>query len=291
MSKICYLASHVTMPDSPDRRSDAYEHDYTIAAIEPALSQRGIELSVLCWDAPDVDWAEFDMVIIGTTWDYWDRHEAFLARLALIESQTQLHNPAELVRWNSHKGYLRELTQMGCKTIPTLWFETFNAAAMAESFAVFGPDIVAKRQVGAGASGQFRLRHGDALPQTPHAMMVQPFLSTIQTEGEYSFLFIDGQFSHALVKKAKAGDYRIQSTYGGYETAISPPAPDLAAAHAVLAHLDMTPLYARVDMVRAEDGDLCLMEVELIEPYLYPEQGPNLGSLLAQAVHRRLQKT
>ena len=119
-------------------------------------------------------------------------------------------------------------------------------------------------------------------------MMVQPFLPMIQQEGELSFIFVDGQFSHALMKRAKPGDYRIQSSYGGIEEAIEPSADDMAAAHAILGTLDEMPLYARVDMLRDEDGALLLMELELIEPYLYPEQGPNLGRLMARAVAGRL---
>jgi len=149
-------------------------------------------------------------------------------------------------------------------------------------------DVVWKRQVGAGAFGQHRLRPMDPVPPMPHPMMAQPFLPAIETEGELSFIFIDGAFCHALVKRAAPGDYRIQSTYGGVETAVDPSIADLDAAHAILGALDTPPLYARVDMLRAEDGGLVLMELELIEPFLYPLQGPRLGEMMAQALARRL---
>jgi glutathione synthase/RimK-type ligase-like ATP-grasp enzyme len=126
------------------------------------------------------------------------------------------------------------------------------------------------------------------MPDMPHRMMVQPFLPTIRTEGELSFVFVEGELSHALLKRAKAGDYRIQSAYGGHEDPIQPMRADLDAAHNVLSTLDDTPLYARVDMLRHPDGSLRLMELELIEPYLYPEQGPRLGERLARAVAARL---
>ena len=125
----------------------------------------------------------------------------------------------------------------------------------------------------------------------PHAMMVQPFLPTIQSEGEYSFIFIGGEFCHALVKRAVPGDYRIQSKYGGTETPVDPPADDLSEASAIIAMLDEAPLYARVDMVRREDGRLLLMELEAIEPYLYPVEGPRLGDMIAEAVRQRLETT
>ena len=122
----------------------------------------------------------------------------------------------------------------------------------------------------------------------PHPMMVQPFLPAIAEEGEISFVMVDGELSHALVKRPAKGDYRIQSAYGGFEIPIEPSAEDLAAAKAVLAALDETPLYARVDMLRADDGGLLLMELELIEPYLYPLQGEGLGARLAEALLARL---
>ncbi len=286
---IAYLASQVTLPGSPARRPDAYEHDQTIAAIEAPLRAAGFGLSVLSWDAPDVDWARFAGVMIGTTWDYWDRQADFLETLARIEAHAPLFNPAALVEWNSHKGYLRDLADKGVRTIETLWVDTATPEAVAAGFAALGSkDVVWKRQVGAGAAGQHRLRPGDPVPPMPHPMMAQPFLTAIETEGELSFIFIDGAFCHALIKRAAPGDYRIQSSYGGVETAIEPAAADLDAARTVLDALDEAPLYARVDMLRADDGGLLLMELELIEPFLYPLQGPRLGERLAAALRRRL---
>jgi glutathione synthase/RimK-type ligase-like ATP-grasp enzyme len=119
--------------------------------------------------------------------------------------------------------------------------------------------------------------------------MLQPFLPQIASEGEISFLFVDGQFSHALIKRPASGDYRVQSLYGGTEEAITPSSSDLASAQAVVDAIPFeTPLYARIDMVRGEDGTLLLMEAELIEPYLYPLQGPQLGERLAKGVMERL---
>ena len=285
---IAYLASEVTLPGSPTRRPDAFEHDQMMIALRGPLAARGATLEAVSWDADGVDWSQYAAAVIGTTWDYWDRQAAFLERLTHIETQTRLFNPAALVQWNSHKGYLRELGAKGARTIPTLWIERVTQDAAEAAFAQLGPDLVFKRQVGAGAAGQYRLAPGDPLPAMPHAMMVQPFLPAIQAEGELSFIFIDGVFCHALVKRAAAGDYRIQSSYGGVETAVTPSKADLDVAGAVLAALGEAPLYARVDMLRAEDGGLLLMELELIEPFLYPLQGPALGGRMAEALAARI---
>lgn len=287
--KIAYLASRVTLPGSPTRRPDAYEHDHTMAALRPAFASRGMALEELSWDAEGVDWASYDAALIGTTWDYWDRQADFLARLADIEGQTRLFNPAALVAWNSHKTYLKDLEARGARLIPTLWIDKVTPEKAAMAFeALASEDLVFKRQVGAGAAGQYRLKPGDPVPDMPHPMMVQPFLHAIAEEGEISFIMVDGELSHALIKRPAPGDYRIQSAYGGVETPLQPTAADLTAAKAILAALDETPLYGRVDMLRGEDGGLYLMELELIEPYLYPLQGENLGERVAEALARRL---
>ena len=289
MIKIAYLASKATLPGSPTRREDAFEHDRMMDALRAPFFEKGMDVIDVDWADPTQDWSDYDAVLIGTTWDYWDHHDTFLQTLRTIEQQSRLFNSAEMVRWNSRKDYLRGLADKGARLIPTLWIDQISAENAAQAFEqLASQDLVFKRQVGAGADGQYRLSPSDPLPDMPHPMMVQPFLSMIQEEGEYSFIFIDGAFCHALLKTAKSGDYRIQSSYGGKETPITPSETDLADAAAVLATLEEMPLYARVDMLRGEDGRLLLMELELIEPYLYPLEGPNLGPMLADAVKRRL---
>lgn len=289
MKKVAYLASRVTIPGSMIRRTDAFEHDYMMDALRPAFAARGMDVVDVCWDDPKADWSSFDAALIGTTWDYWDRLDEYVETLERIGKQTQLHNPASLVRWNSRKTYLRELEAKGARLIPTLWLDHCGEADAKAAFDLLGADtLVFKRQVGAGAKDQHKLSRGEPVPEMPHAMMVQPFLPMIQKEGELSFIFIDGELSHALVKRAQPGDYRIQSSYGGREEVLHPTPEDLAAARAILSALDETPLYGRVDMLRGDDGGLLLMELEVIEPYLYPKEGPELGERLAAGVARRL---
>ena len=289
MKKIAYLASRVTLPGSPIRRMDAFEHDNMMDALRGPFEARGYRVEDVSWDNPKADWSVYDAVLIGTTWDYWDRQDEFLAALEQIESQTCLFNGSALVKWNIRKTYLRELETKGAKLIPTLWLDSVNEAAAKAAFDTLGSDdLVFKRQVGAGAKDQHRITRGEPIPEMRHPMMVQPFLSMIQTEGELSFIFIDGDFCHALIKRAQPGDYRIQSTYGGREEKIDPSADDLAVARAIISALDEPPLYGRVDMLRGPDGSLLLMELEVIEPYLYPIEGPELGERLAAGVARRI---
>jgi hypothetical protein len=287
--RIAYLSCRQTLPNSPERRPDAFEHDQMVACLEQAFEPHDAKIVTVSWDDETADWAAFDAALIGSTWDYTDRLDAFLATLETIEDHIPLFNPSALVRWNSRKTYLRTLGGRGVPVVPTMWLDEAGPADIGAAFDWFGADdIVVKRQIGAGAEGQHRLRRGDPLPAMPDPMMVQPFLPAITGEGETSFIFIAGALSHTLLKTAAPGDYRVQSTYGGRENAIAPPPADLEAARAVLAALNEPPLYARVDMVRGEDGRLLLMELELIEPFLYPLQGERLGESMYEALAQRL---
>ena len=155
--KIAYLSSRVTLPGSPTRRSDAFEHDYMMDALSPAFAALGMSLHDLAWDDPDVDWSSFDAAIIGTTWDYWNRIDEFLATLERIGTVTALFNSAALVRWNSRKTYLKEMEAKGAELIPTLWIDALTPELAAAAFDELGSDdLVFKRQIGAGAADQHR---------------------------------------------------------------------------------------------------------------------------------------
>ncbi|WP_416831376.1 MAG: ATP-grasp domain-containing protein [Erythrobacter sp.] len=298
MKTVGFLACETTLPlpfgGIGERRGDAFEHDLMIAALAPAFEAAGLNLKVVDWEAHIADFAGVDLVLLGTSWNYQDKADAFLARLdELAAIGIKVCNPPDLVRWNIQKTYLRDLAEQGAATIPTLWLTDVGLSDIEDAFKAFESDrLVVKRQVGAGALGQV-LIHRDHLPepdwQFGHPAMVQPFLPAIAEEGELSFIFIDGELSHALVKRPAKGDYRIQSLYGGVETVFEPDAEQTAAASAILDALpfDM-PLYARIDMLRAQDNRLMVMEAEMIEPYLYPVQGPQLGERLARSVAKRL---
>lgn len=294
MPKIAFLACPDTLPGSPTRRPDAFEHDLLLDAIKAGLGTRA-ELVDVDWRAPMDVLTGFDLAYLGTPWDYTEAKDEFLERLEALEAAgVVVANPVEVIRWNSDKLYLRELEQRGAASIPTLWPESAGPADVQAAFDHFGADrLVVKRRVGAGAIGQDSFTR-DAPPaadwRIDQPAMIQPFLPAIQSEGEHSFIFVSGQFSHGLIKQAASGDYRIQSLYGGIEIAVEPAPADRAAAEAVMAMLPFTepPLYARIDMVRLENGALAVIEAELIEPYLYPLQGADFGRRMAEGMLARV---
>ncbi len=258
------------------------------------MAEAGLELVEIDWRAPLADFAGLSLVMLGTAWDYQDHAETFIGRIeALRESGIRVCNPPEVVRWNADKRYLARLDERGIATVPTLWLEDVDRAGVLAAMEHFGTDrVVVKRQVGAGGLGQHsfaRDRLPDAEWRMGRACMVQPFLDSIVEEGEYTFVFIDDAFSHGVLKRAAQGEYRIQSLFGGRECDYAPSPSDLATATAVVNALPFDGLlYCRIDMARLPGGDLAVMEAEAIEPYLYPEQGAELGARLARALVARL---
>ncbi|MBV7257442.1 hypothetical protein KCG44_11660 [Pacificimonas sp. WHA3] len=287
--RIALLTCASNLPGARDRRTDAFEHDVMVATLGAAFADNGDHVEVVRWDALSEDWSRFDGALLGTVWDYPRRKDEFLSAIDRIACATRLFNPPPLVRWNLDKSYLRDLHGKGVPIIPAIWLDTPDTRAVEASFdALETNDIVLKQRVSGNSEGQYRLRRTDRIPDSCQPMFAQPFLPAILEEGEYSFIFIGGHFSHALLKCPASGDYRVQSDYGGTERAITPDDDDLAAAAAALSALEDAPLYARVDMVRGNEGSLLLMELELIEPFLYPEQGPHLGRMLHGALAERL---
>jgi hypothetical protein len=279
--------------DHPRRRDDWWEHALEFPALRSACARRGLDLREAVWDDPALAPDAFDAFVIGTTWDYQEKAAAFLTALERIAARRPLFNPLPLVRWNLEKTYLRELAERGVPVVPTRWEPRAERAAIEAAFDALGAEhLVVKPVVGASAWRQCRVRRGDPLPPAatlpPGAAMIQPFLPAAAEEGEYSYVFFGGEFSHCVLKTPAPGDYRVQSMYGGRERAHAPAAADLERARAALAALETTPLYARVDLVRGADGALLLMELELVEPYLYPEQGPEMGEAFAAALEREL---
>jgi len=293
MTEIALLTAANVISDAPDRRADAYLFDIQLDVLRRGFAPHGLVLTPVRWSDPELDWRRFAAVLVNCAWDYQDRHADFLAALdRMVALGVPVFNDPATIRWNIRKTYLREFEARGVPVIPTLWPEAPMGQDIRHAMDVFGvDDVVLKRQVGGGARAQMRYTRADMPPPGPvmdRPGMIQPFIASIATEGEYSFLFIDGAFSHALVKRARSGDYRIQEAYGGTSVAIEPAPHDLEAARAVLAVLEAPPLYARVDMVRGQAGELLLMELEVLEPYLYPASGPGIGSMLGDALAKRL---
>ncbi len=297
MRPVALLAAADALPGSPGARY-AREAELQLAAFDPPCRARGVRLIPALWSDPGIDWSRFDAAVIGATWDYYDQPAAFLAALDRIAAATRLFNPLHVVRWNIDKRYLGALADAGLRVIPTLFRDCADAAELTAALDALGAEeIVVKPRVGGGAWRQARHARGapppgaDALPLG--GCLIQPYLDSVVREGEISLLYYDGGFSHALRKRPAAGDYRVQAVHGGSQERHAPTEEEMragdAAVAAAAALLDTPLLYARVDLVADAEGEPALMELELVEPYHYPEQGPGCGERFAGALTRRLE--
>lgn len=265
------------------------EWDWAYDVEAGALMRGGIEVEPRSWKEPgNLD--GFDVVMPLVAWGYHFETERWHALLDRLEAEgAKVLNPVSLLRWNSDKRYLAELGRKGIAVIPTRIAEQLDEAALAEARVEYGDELVIKPPVSASADGTYRLKPGDPLPEESRGrpMMIQPFLRSVAEEGEYSIMLFNGEFSHSIVKRPKAGDYRVQPHLGGSEEACTPPPGSIDLAKAALAAAPADAAYARVDMIRDGSGALAIIELELIEPALWLQHAPHDG-VLASAVRAAL---
>src|ERR1039457_1585958 len=242
------------------------------------LVRLGFSLHVIEWDAHAIGWETFDAVIVRSTWDYHRRHREFLAWLAEMERRkVRLWNSAQVIRNNIDKVYLRRLSEQGVAVTPTVWVGRGESVdlptVLSESQwdqAVIKPAISATAwstwvtSVARAAEDQTKL---DLILEQTGAL-IQPFVIEVQTRGEWPFVFFGKQYSHAVLKRAQAGDFRVQKDFGGYLSDEIPSPALVATAQSVIQKMDSTLLYARVDGVEVAN-QFVLMELELIEPELF----------------------
>lgn len=282
------IRSAVLVP-APDY-SEEYAWAYDLEAA--ALERGGIAVEPRPWSDPG-DLAGFDLVLPLVAWGYQTDALRWAALLDRLEGERAVTvNPIPLLRWNSHKGYLEELSTKGIPTVPTMLVEEFEEEALAQARSRFGDDLVIKPPVSASAYGTHRIRLGDAVPADAagKSMMVQPFLPSVMEEGEYSLMLFDGEFSHSIIKRAKPGDYRVQPHLGGTEITCAVPNGALEVAKAALEAAPAAAAYARVDLIRLADGTLGVIELELIEPSLWLEHAPDQGASFVAAVAARVRQ-
>jgi glutathione synthase/RimK-type ligase-like ATP-grasp enzyme len=252
-----------------------------------AFIQENIPVRPVVWNSKQ-DWSEFSAVIIRSPWDYFEHQEEFFSTLKKIDEQTKLYNPYSLVKWNLDKNYLFDLKNKGGKLPPTMKVTSKKELDEAIASSQFN-DMVIKPVISAGAYLTYRFNKNNIpaevknLPVDKYEFMIQPFLTDIQTEGEYSFIFLGGKFSHALVKRPKNGDFRVQSEYGGSVDAYSPTSEELKLTEFIHSILPEKPHYARIDLARYH-GELVIMEVELLEPELFFRIRPDSAHQLVHSI-------
>ena len=274
--------------------------------LDQPLANLGWQTQLVSWRCQEVNWQQFEAVIIRSPWDYQDDAAAFTSVLEAIDnSDARLLNSLATVRWNIDKIYLESLFEHGVSIVPTLWQSNFVASDLDSFFSHFNcQQLVIKPRISANADNTFWLKQASAQQSiaaletifSSSDFMVQPFIESVIEEGEFSLFYFNGCYSHAILKTPKADDFRVQEEHGGRLQAITPEKALLAQAENTLAEITTLtgemPLYARVDFVRINNDDtkpaFALMEAELIEPSLYFNMDDKAAQRFANAFVKRV---
>jgi glutathione synthase/RimK-type ligase-like ATP-grasp enzyme len=248
------------------------------ALLSNLLTEMGIAHRIVAWSDPEVDWSEFTQVLIKSTWDYFDYYPEFLVWLDRLEAQgIPVLNEVATLRWNSSKNYLLEIESNGFPCVAGKLLPKGSLTTLDQLFeGVTAEQLVVKPLVSGGAKNTLKISRTDEPAVLEKVLqwvqeedfLVQPYIKEIVAVGEYSLIFFNAAFSHAVLKTPAPADFRVQHYYGGTIQEITPDASLMAAAQALVDRYAKNTLYARVDGVLI-DGVFHLMELELIEPYLF----------------------
>lgn len=262
--------------------------------LQTALLRRGYAADAVVWDDPTVDWQRYDAVVVRSCWDYHRRPDDFRGWIDRLERLgVRLWNPPALLRWNLDKRYLRDLADRGVPVVPTVYLERGAAPDLGALLRERGwNEAVVKPAIAATSFHTWRTPTVTATADqerfaallAERALLVQPLLPQI-VAGEWSLLFFDGRFSHAVLKRPAPGDFRSQDEFGGTAERSEPPPGVVGQAQAVLEAIAGPCLYARVDGLLV-DGVFTLMELELIEPSLFLGLAPEAAERLVAAWER-----
>lgn len=262
-----------------------------------ALRRQGLNAIRRDWADPSVDWSDCRALLFRTTWDYFDRFAEFSPWLDRVSQQCRLLNEAALIRWNIDKHYLADLAASQVNVVPTCFVETGDRRSLAEVVAATGWDeLILKPAVSGAARHTYRFaavnapQHAEVFAQLvrEEAMLLQPFQHSVLNHGEVSLMVIDGKVSHAIRKTPKANDFRVQDDHGGSVHPHQASAEEMAFAEAAVAAVPFDVMYARVDVIRDNQQQLAIMELEMVEPELFFRFYPAAADQLASGIARRL---
>ena len=282
-----------------DSKTDAYKHNVYVEdrLVYHALEELGLKTLRLAWDDMFFDWSSTKSVLFRTTWDYFDRFDEFSEWLEIVSKQTTLLNSEALIRWNIDKHYLLDLQNKGIHIAESHFIEQGAKVTLEQLHDILNwKETVLKPCVSGAARHTYRLdvenfqKHESIFQKliAKEAMMLQPFQYQIVNKGEVSMMVFNGNFSHAILKKAKAGDFRVQDDFGGSIQDYTPSESEIIFAEAAVNACNELPIYARVDIFEDNEGRIALSELELIEPELWFRSHPEAAKLLARAIKEKM---
>lgn len=267
--------------------------------VSNALKEEGLQVVRKSWDDEGFDWTTTTYALFRATWDYFDRFQEFSKWLAKVSTQTQLINSKKLIDWNIDKHYLQDLFTKGVNIPKTLYIEPQTRTTLKDSIkkakntlGFVANDFILKPCVSGAARHTYKFQEVDVEKHetifqeliADEAMMLQEFQQNIVAEGEISMMVFHGEFTHAVLKIAKSGDFRVQDDFGGSIQVYRPTQSEIDFAQKVVKAAPELPIYARVDIFEDNDGNLALAELEIFEPELWFRLNPKAANILAKKI-------
>jgi len=268
--------------------------------VKSELEKLGLNVVRIDWADGDFDWSSTRCAVFRTTWDYFDRFSEFDAWLSRVKDKTMFINSIDQVRWNMDKKYLIDLKEKVIQIVDTHVIYRGDARTLKELYEQMDyEDAVLKPTIAGAARHTYKLNPDniddhEEIFQTlivEEDMMIQPYQYSITTKGEISMMVIAGEFTHAILKKAKPGDFRVQDDFGGTVHDYEPGFLEMEFAEKVVKACDPMPAYARVDMMWDNSGDFVLSELELIEPELWFRENIKAAKKLAREIQKRIDES
>ncbi|GMN08963.1 hypothetical protein MTsPCn9_05810 [Croceitalea sp. MTPC9] len=271
--------------------------------LQDELVQQGLSVTRKPWDDKNFDWSSSTYAIFRATWDYFDRYEEFFEWFQKTAQQTTFINSKTLIRWNIDKHYLQDLNKKGVNIPKTLFVEPNTKTSLADSIknakstmGFTARDFVLKPCIGGGAYHTYKFHESDCNKHEAtfkelicnQAMMLQEFQKNIVVEGEISMMVLNGKFTHAVLKIAKPGDFRVQDDYGGSVHKYQPSSEEIDFAISIVNAAPELPIYARVDIFKDNEEKLALAELEVFEPELWFRFYPKAAQVLAKSIKEGL---
>lgn len=261
--------------------------------IQEALERKGLSVIKVAWENEDFDWHSTKVALIRSLWNYAYTFEKFTKWFEKIQLETQIINPPEIIKWNMDKHYLSDLSDKGIRIPTTIYAHKGDNISLQMLFEKGGwSEAVIKPTVSAGGRHTYRINaenietYSSIFEEvlTQEDMMIQPFLQNVMDNGEISLMVMNGKFTHAVLKIAKPGDFRVQDNWGGTVHHHTPTPEEIAFSEQTVAACNPTPEYARIDLAYDNDEKIALIELELFEPELWFRFKPESADDLADAV-------
>ena len=281
----------------------SYSNDYVnnilleAKLLKDELEALGLKVERKSWSNSNYDWSTTKAVVFRTTWDYFDRFKEFRSWIEKVKDNVMLINSWDIIEWNMDKHYLDDLAQNGIDVTPTLFIEKGDDLSLKMAFKKLGhEEAILKPVISGAARHTYRINRVNldelegqfAALINEESMMIQPFMKNILSFGEISLMLFDGKYSHAIIKKAKPGDFRVQDDFGGTVEHYKASEEEIQFAENVFKACKYQPVYGRVDMTYDNDDKLVVMELELVEPELWFRYNKNSAALMARALANKI---